>query len=517
MKRRIWIISATVLAVLLMLAALTACQVKQDIEQSAEQPQDIISNDIGVIPAQVVDEENQESILESIQESIQENNLSFALVDPLFDLGELALTDLPTPPPSYQPEIKVIPLTSSYTIYSSVVFGPVAFINSKLEKVVLPAGIPSDYYMLLGEYTESESAVYGYIFSIDDKNVYLGVGGDVYTDFYPEPIWGADLSHYTVQNGYLITGVSSEEPGGPMGYRQLCGVMDLRSMKDILPPQYDAVSLDEATIWAIKGGEEYLFDYSGKLLMRSPQQVESYESTGVQDLQELRDYEVRYRTFPTIIQHDDMVIAYTSKQGISIFTSAGMHLLSIAEENIWHFWDSLCFYLDTDKTIIRLADGSILLVFADGQCKQIQLPSDFMDQQLTKGFSYQTGILTIYDWNKNYAYDVESGLLEVIELERNDDGMEFAELKNAYDEYLASGAFIIAYKGEWGDYRQIDVLNADGKLLMQDVLGAVYREPSFPGTMVVWLDETHCVLLDQNGNATPLPSLTQVEYDFIKF
>ena len=229
---------------------------------------------------------------------------------------------------------------------------------------------------------------------------------------------------------------------------------------------------------------------------------------------------------PVIFQHDGMVIAYTSEQGISVFTSAGIHLLSIAEENIWHFWDSLCFYLDTDKIIIRLADGSVLIIFADGQCKQLQLPSDFADQQFSRGFSYKAGILTIYDWNKDYAYDGESGLMEEIELEEKKPYTWYEEQKGyqllspdgnvllpygVYDDYIIGEPFILAFKGSWGDYHQIDVLNTAGEVLLQDVFGVNFNEPSFPGTMVVWLDETHCVLLDKNGNTTTIPPYTQVE------
>ena len=85
-----------------------------------------------------------------------------------------------------------------------------------------------------------------------------------------------------------------------------------------------------------------------------------------------------------------------------------------------------------------------------------------------------------------------------------------------YDDYIIGSQFILAYKGQTNNNHQIDVLSKAGELLLQDVLGANLREPSFPGTMVVWLDETNCVLLNQNGDTTPIPPYTQVQREILK-
>jgi len=488
------------LAILLLMFALSACYVEQDIEQ----PQNIASSSSDAAPALVANEDN--------EISNQENLFPNILQDPLFDFDTFA--DLPKPPAIYHPELQVIPLTQSYTYMGdNQVYGPVAFINSKLEQVDLPdRGSERDwiYYVLEETFEEGESVVYGYVYYDDRVNntyIYVDVSGAVFTDFYPQPIWGADMAHYDLLNGYLITAVSQK----PDGYKQLCGVMDLRTLQDVLPPQYDAVSLDLTTIWAIKDGVEFLFDYSGNLLMQSMEFAGAYESSGIQDLEELWNYEEEYRTLylPILLYHDSMIVAHAPNKGLSVFTETGIHLLSIAEENIWRYYKNFwSFNQDIGKIIVRLINGDLVIVFADGQIKQIQLPADIKGEQFY-GFSYETDTLTITDWNKNYAYNDETGFLT--EYKQDESIADSLQLYKAYGYYTVDGPFITAYKGEWGDFSQIDILNAEGETILEDVFYVNNGEPSFPGTVVVWLNGKKCVLLDQNGDVTPIPPYTEVE------
>ena len=237
-----------------------------------EQPQNNVSGNKENIAEQSRDESSAKVTTESDLPGISQ--------EAIFDFA--AFADLPTTPSAYRPELRVIPLTSEFTLYSDVVSGPVAFIDHQLNQVALPEGARDNYFTVLKEwYDDSESAVYGYVFDIDGNRVYLDVNGTVHQDFYPEPIWGADMSHYELQNGFLITAVSEGSD-----YRQLCGVMDLRTVQDVLAPLYDAICLDDATIWAIRDGKEFLFDYAGNLLMQSEEQAGSYETKGIQDLED---------------------------------------------------------------------------------------------------------------------------------------------------------------------------------------------------------------------------------------
>ena len=56
------------------------------------------------------------------------------------------------------------------------------------------------------------------------------------------------------------------------------------------------------------------------------------------------------------------------------------------------------------------------------------------------------------------------------------------------------------------------MLNTDGKVLLENAYNTNFYDPSFPDTLVVWLNENNCVLLDRNGKATPIPKYTSVKY-----
>jgi len=505
--------------VLMIIIAFTACNT----EQTAELLPDDTSNS-AVMPGQnsniydnpleeVMPEQNPDIYDNPLNDmdSSQDSIIGLISQEPFFDF--VLFADMPTKPPAYEPILQVIPLTSEYVIYSYVVSGPVAFIDRNLDEVALPEGKRGDLFFVLQEsYNEDESPVYGYVIRIGDSPTYLNVGGAVFPDFYPEPIWGADMSHYSLRNGYLITAVSVAPE-----YRQLCGVMDLRTVQEILAPRYDAVSLDDATIWAILDGEEFLFDYAGNLLMQSREHAGSYKTKGIQDLEELWYYEKQYRTLylPTLTHHDGMVIAYTPDQGLSFFTEAGQHLLSISTKNLWNDYGNYyygSYYKDADKNIIRLSDGDLVIVYADGQCKQINLPAD-MKKNNFYGFAYENNTLTISSWPTDYTYDDATGMLVEIAHEKSEPPGFDTKYYDGYD--TLGKSFILAYNGEWNDKHQLDVLNAQGDMLLHDVLGVIYPEPSFPGTMVVWLDETNCVLLDKNGSTKSIPSYTQVESRYV--
>ena len=110
-----------------------------------------------------------------------------------------------------------------------------------------------------------------------------------------------------------------------------------------------------------------------------------------------------------------MTVAYAPNQGLSIFTDGGVHILSIADENLWSY------YQDAGKMIVRLVGGDLLIANADGQCQQIQLPSGIKDQEFT-GFSYENDSLTIFDWDHDYTYNTDTGVLAEIEHEQDDPG-----------------------------------------------------------------------------------------------
>lgn len=511
----------------LLLIMLTACVG----EKSAEQPQNIINANTEAIQPDPIDADSMTDVLNI--------ELPGVLHEPLFDFS--LFVNLPPEPPAYRPELKVIPLTSQYSWYELATLGSVAFIDKELNLLPLPGGTPDNFYYVFEVWLEDdERVVYGYVFYIDGHRTYMDVSGNIFFDFYPEPIWGADMSHYYHRNGYLLTAVSDEEKG----YRQLCGVMDLRTMRDVLPPVYDAVSLDSASIWAIKDGEEFLYDYEGNLLEQSRENAVSYEYEGFEDLEELWSYETAYRTIylPSLRRHDGMIAAYSPVRGLSVFTDAGTHLISIENESLYKY------YRDERKFIIRLKDDDLLVVYVDGRIKYIQLPDELKnDRWQFDGFFYANGVLTINNWfrDSDYVYNYQEGLLDESEHERSKpyvvsnevDGCQPERQLHAsdgsvlfpygtYDVYSIYETFILAYKGnleDWEDYcyyvedlwennaLRLDVLSGDGELLLQDVYGVICPEPSFPGTAVVWLDEANCVLLEKNGNIRQIARSTKVE------
>jgi hypothetical protein len=334
------------------------------------------------------------------------------------------------------------------------------------------------------------------------RRIYISSEGSVYPDFNPEPIWGADMSHYSLMDGYLITALSDKS-----GHVQMCGVMDLRTVQDVLPPIYDAVELSPSTIWAIKDGEEFLFDYSGQLLMQSEEHKGAYDTKGVGELRDLWNYAKLYRTLyvPVVVHHDGMTLAYATDKGLSVFSDEGQNLFSILNEDIWSY------YKDEGKIIVRVKDSDLLIVYPDGQIKLAQLPEEIKKERYN-GFSYDDGMLTMISWPCDYTYDTATGVITEIE-HLQKEAITWHPLKDErYSDSQASEIFILAYKGDYpfGIF-QIDVLNLAGELLLEDVFGVNFTEPSFPDTMVVWLDEDHCVLLDQFGNTTPIPPYTSVK------
>jgi len=428
---------------------------------------------------------------------------------PLIDFDSFA--DLPAAPPVYKPEIKVVPLTSSYTLYSNVVIGPVAFIDRSFKQPSLPIGARDDLYYILYDWRSGEdSTAFGYVFFIEGNKVFLNVDGTVYPDFYPEPIWGADMSHYSVSNGYLITAVTEFSD-----YRQSCGVMDLRTMKDVLPPQYDAVTLGTATIWAIRNGEEFLFDYSGNLLKHSTEQVGSYGEKGIEDLMGLYEYEDEYRTLylPVLTRHSGMIIAQSPGVGISVFTESGTHLLSIQNEALWEYKSEYGYsYKSSDNVVIELANKSVLVVFADGRYKNIDIPESSEDGKIyANSYTYEDNALILHGWQTAYKYDDATKTISVTEHQENN----LSFLYETYNDYYQDGYFVVAFLGQQHKVRRIDILNPEGKLLLEGVLGSTIFEPSFPGTLVVWLNETDCVLLNKDGTTTPIPPHTKVEGRYV--
>ena len=537
------------LAACLLTLAFSAC----DAGQEMEQPQEGSAGNIGT-DAEASPGESPEGTAAS-----PEPGSPVVLREPFFDFD--ALAGLPEPPESYRPELAAIPMTDHYIYYGASdnrVYGPVAFIDSNLDQVPLPEGERDWYYSVLEEVGDDGArAVYGYVIYIDGRRVYVDAGGSVFPDFYPEQIWGADMAHYLLQNGYLITAAGFEtdnpEDAERPFYRQLCGVMDLRAARDVIPPQYDSVILDAAAIWAIRGGEEFLFDYEGNLLAHSSERAGSYEGEGVDSAPELDTYERQYRTLylPAVYRHGGMVVAHAKNQGVSVFTDGGEHLLSVAEEDLFKEYPQAPwrFFKDEGKVIFRLDEGSLLVVYSDGRHRQLRLPRD-IEYKRFYSLSFDGGMLAAVGEDKHYVRYNDNGMAAEYVHEpggpyvpdKYDAALGGRPLLGADGDILLPGGayiyykigghpytpfnygtlegpFIMAYKAGMAEDgnrtsagQQVDILDMTGKILLRDVLGANCRGPSFPGTMVVWLDETHSVLLGQDGSARPIPQYTRLEW-----
>jgi hypothetical protein len=270
-------------------------------------------------------------------------------------------------------------------------------------------------------------------------------------------------------------------------------------------------------------GEEFLFDYAGNLLMQSQENSGEYETQGVFYLSELWDYSTRFRTLylPYITQHDGMTVAYAQNQGLSVYTEAGKHLASITVENLWQY------NMDVGKIIIRSKDGHFLIVYADGLQKQISLPEAIRKENL-RNFRYTDGTLLFDGSSREYTFSDSDRHLDEAWLNPLGPGRCYAvsdghrsALKDAdgntlfpfgvYDEYICGDLFALACKGTERGTQQIDIINDEGELMLENVLGANFREPSFPDSMVVWLDEINCVMLHRDGSTSPIPTNMAVE------
>jgi hypothetical protein len=470
---------------------------------------------------------------------------------PLVPLVEPEKMDIifPDPLPDYMPEVNVFPLLNDIN-------GKVNFIDKNYNLIDIPEEAVGYYPCYSYETKDGETISTLQAYCLVDKNsnyAVMNLSDELVTDFIYRMIPGEWRVAYSAYKGYLIVCERADiiyESGN--GYtKALCGVLDIRTGKEVVPLIYPTagsvdiwMNLYDGYILTSSGGiydeiKEYkLLDYSGNLIYdfgkENPNAI--YEDGGGWGLGayglNVSEHAIYKKNIGLYIDYydnyyvmQDYSDGYSNKK-ISVYDKNKNHIFSKQADSIQHF-------INGENIIINdKAERIVYVITTDNNIKIFKCDFEYAGY-----FEYENDTL-IFGFNNSqsenlghiFSIDTDGNVLSKTPLKTTYPGPEYFDYKygelvvrydivkygdkrfslldrdgnvlipcGKYDNFMVYDSFVIAQTGEGRPHWESeDIYDNTGNLLLADVAGYTVEIPG--DGLIVYKSKTVFGILSPDGS-----------------
>gem|GEM_PF-5656909 len=424
-----------------------------------------------------------------------------------FDSVEQLVVDWPEPPKRYNPKKEILPLINAGAIHSYYISGDLVFLDSKNKK--FKPDRKAKYY-----YPSSECIL---LFDADNNMAIMRFDGKVVTDYIYQAICDDDFPSNPSINGCVQVKAYNDE-------HTYYGLVDIRTGKEIVKPEYTRMERFEDCILACKNEQYMLIDYEGTVFYAFEKGLKvNLSSSSSSSFDEDARYSLKIDDNKLYRNHSKdscflgsvgpyyLMRRYSSESWPesteSVYDENGKHLLTRAE--CWnHFYDGENFILPNQNWITVLKKNGEI----------IEIPF-FDDIRTISKAEYQDNHLAYNDSSRGFRVTIDKDGHEISraaiesEKEKRPEYLEnFSESTiEQYDSIYPiwnNDHFMIASKGESRD-RKEDIYNRSGELLLENAYGYI-SEITRENQMVVYTGENACYLLHTDGRYEPISGVKGV-------